>query len=114
MEQKSDFCSTLLLYNFLAIEFRQSGLLARGQVSEEPPSEVGAGPPFSAKASRSKIQKWCITETVTAKLKIDRLVDLEKRLSGFKNCCLAVNAAPIREPNAKPSLFANLEPSEPV
>ena len=63
VEQKSDFCSTLLQYNFLAIEFRQSGLLARGRVSEQQPSEVRAGPPLGAKASRSKIQKWSVTET---------------------------------------------------
>ena len=65
VEQKSDFCSTLLQYNFLAIEFRQSGLLARGRVSEEQPSEVGAGPPLGAKASRSKIQKWSVTQTAS-------------------------------------------------
>ncbi len=28
--------------------------------------------------------------------------------------CLVANAAPIRDPNAKRSLFADLEPSEPV
>ena len=36
--------------------------------------KVRAGRPLAAKASRSKIQKWCVTET--AKLKIDRPVDL--------------------------------------
>ena len=45
------------------IEFRQSGRLARGRVSEEQPSEVRAGPPLGAKASRSKIQKWSVTQT---------------------------------------------------
>ena len=45
------------------IEFRQSERLARGQVSEQQPSEVRAGPPLGAKASRSKIQKWSVTET---------------------------------------------------
>ena len=39
------------------IEFRQTGRLARGRVSEKQPSEVRAGPPLGAKASRSKIQK---------------------------------------------------------
>ncbi len=33
------------------IEFQQSGRLARGQVSEEQPSEVRAGPPLGANAS---------------------------------------------------------------
>ena len=37
------------------IEFWQSGRLARGQVSEKQPSEVRAGPPLGAKASRSKV-----------------------------------------------------------
>ncbi len=41
------------------IEFRQSERLARGRVSEQQPSEVRAGPPLGAKASRSTIQK-CI------------------------------------------------------
>ena len=46
------------------IEFRQSGGLAtRGRVSEKQPSEVCAGPPLGAKASRSKIQKWSVTQT---------------------------------------------------
>ncbi len=45
------------------IEFRQSGRLARGRVSEQQPSEVRMGPPLDAKASRSKIQKWSVTET---------------------------------------------------
>ncbi len=45
------------------IEIWQSGRLARGQVSEQQPSEVRAGPPLVAKASRSKIQKWSVTET---------------------------------------------------
>ncbi len=44
------------------IEFLQSGLLARGQVSEQQPSEVRAGPPLNAKASRSKIQNWSVTQ----------------------------------------------------
>ncbi len=44
------------------IEFRQSGLLARGRDSEQQPSEVRAGPPLGAKASRSKIQKWSVTQ----------------------------------------------------
>ena len=45
------------------IEFWQSGRLARGRVSEQQPSEVRAGPPLGAKASRSKIQKWSVTQT---------------------------------------------------
>ncbi len=45
------------------IEFRQSGWLARGQDSEHQPSEVRTGPPLGAKASRSKIQKWSVTQT---------------------------------------------------
>ena len=45
------------------IEFRQTGRLARGRVSEKQPSEVRAGPPLGAKASRSKIQKWSVTQT---------------------------------------------------
>ena len=44
------------------IEFRQSGRLARGRVSEQQPSEVRAGPPLGVKASRSKIQKWSVTQ----------------------------------------------------
>ncbi len=39
------------------IEFRQSGRLARGRVSEMQPLEIRAGQPLGAKASRSKIQK---------------------------------------------------------
>ena len=39
------------------------GWLLRGRVSEKQPSEVGAGPPLGAKASRSKIQKWSVTQT---------------------------------------------------
>ncbi len=45
------------------IEFQQSGRLARGRVSEKHPPEVRAGLPLGAKASRSKIQKWSVTET---------------------------------------------------
>ncbi len=42
------------------IEFRQSGRLARGRVSEEQPSEVRAGPTLGAKASRqdSKMARY--------------------------------------------------------
>ncbi len=47
------------------IEFWQSGRLARGRVSEQQPSEVRAGPPFCVKASRSKIQKWSVTQTAS-------------------------------------------------
>jgi len=70
-----------------------------------------AGPPLAAKTGRSKIQKWCVTETANFKndQPDDEPVDLRqsrKRLSGRK-CCSQ------REPNAKPSLFADLEPSEP-
>ena len=55
--------------------------------------------------------KWCVTETANFKndQPDDEPVDLRqsrKRLSGRK-CCSQ------REPNAKPSLFADLEPSEP-
>ena len=45
------------------VEFQQTGRLARGRVSEKQPSEVRAGPPVGAKASRSKIQKWSVTQT---------------------------------------------------
>ena len=70
-----------------------------------------AGPPLAAKTGRSKIQKCCVTETANLKndQPDDEPVDLRqsrKRLSGRK-CCSQ------REPNAKPSLFADLEPSEP-
>ena len=45
------------------IEFWQTGWLAKGRVSEKQHSEVRAGPPLGVKASRSKIQKWSVTQT---------------------------------------------------
>ena len=47
---------------------RQSGRLARGRVSEQQPSEVRAGPPLGAKASRSKIQRWSVTQTTNIQI----------------------------------------------
>ncbi len=69
------------------------------------------GPPLAAKTDRSKIQKLCVTETANLQNEEpdDEPVDLRqsrKRLTGRK-CCSQ------REPNAKQSLFADLEPSEP-
>ena len=69
------------------------------------------GPATRCEIGRSKIQKCCVTETANLKndQPDDEPVDLRqsrKRLSGRK-CCSH------REPNAKPSLFADLEPSEP-
>ena len=60
------------------IEFRQTGRrLARGRVSEKQPSEVRAGPPLGAKASRSKIQKWSVTQSLKRqKFKIESRVNL--------------------------------------
>ena len=44
-----------------------------GEAQRSTLRKVRAGRPLAAKTSRSKIQKWCVTETV--KLKIDRPVD---------------------------------------
>jgi hypothetical protein len=99
------------LQNSAEIEFWPTGWLARRRGSEKHPSEGCAGPPLAVKTGRSKIQKWCITETASLnnEERDDEPVDLRqsrKRLSGRK-CCSQ------RKPNAKRFLFADLEPSEP-
>ena len=56
------------------IKFRQTGQLARGRVSEKQPSEVRAGPPLGAKASRSKFKNGPLLKR--QKFKIEPLVNL--------------------------------------
>jgi len=67
VEQKSDFCSTLLQYKFLAVEFRQSGCWLEGESRRSSLwkfARARHSVAVGAKASRSKIQKWSVTQTV--------------------------------------------------
>jgi hypothetical protein len=72
------------------------------------------GSHWPATRFKSKLlQDSKLVRHLNGKIEKNRLVDLLPP-SGFKTSCLAVNAAPIREPSAKPSLLAILEPSLPV
>jgi hypothetical protein len=55
-----------------------------------------AGPPLAAKTGRSKIQKWCVTETANFKndQTDEELVDHDLRQSQLEKDCLVANAAP--------------------
>jgi hypothetical protein len=100
---------TLCRQNRAEIDFWQTGWLARKQGSEKHPSE---GSRRGARARHSlrkpvapRLKNGALLKRQILKMIID-LWQPRKRLSGRK-CCSQ------REPNAKPSLFADLEPSEP-
>ncbi len=70
-----------------------------------------AGPPLAVKTSRSKLKQWCVTET--AKFKNDQPDDEQVDLLQFRKKIawlqMLLSIPPVREPNAKLSLFADLD-----